>query len=452
MRNSSCPLPKNYEEYAVVPVKVVGPFTTQHLLLAIAGGAAVVTNIISFFLIMKHLHRYTESKQQRQIIRIIFFPPVYATLSAISIINYEVAQYMRPLIELYETFALAALFMLFVEYVAPDSHTRMPFFATLENRKPKSTFRPSKGYTVIPGGSQKWYSIKVLGVFLYLVVDIVMTVVEEVTMALGTYCETSWSPKFAHIWTFIITNFFLGWAITAIVNFYTRFVKDPEFSVHKPGLKLISFKLIVFINFVQSIVFAVINVKTSAKFTPYDLKLGMPAAVVAIEQILFAIFFHYSFRSREYHETMKEDLVSPRMGTFRAAANAFNPSDYFAGVFTAFKLLFGGFGKKSGGNAQFRGRMPNESSDHLEPMSQKYSHVPTQDAYPAPPYGIAVTAPQHAYEGLNYGQTGYQQQTGFVRDDFEGETDRLNPYSYARTHSRDSSVDATNARTTRDVV
>lgn len=436
----------------VVPVKSVGPFTTQQLLMIIAGGAAVITNIISFFLIMKHLHRYTESKQQRQIIRIIFFPPVYATLSAVSIVNYHVAQYMKPLIELYETFALAALFMLFVEYVAPDPHTRMPFFATLENRKPKSAFRPSKGYTVVPGGSQGWYSIKVFAVFGYLVVDILMTIVIEITMAVGNYCETSWSPKYSHIWTFIITNFFLGWAITCIVNFYGRFSKDPEFSVHKPGMKLVSFKLIVFINFIQSIIFGFINIKTSASFTPYDLKLGVPAAVVAVEQIFFAIFFHYSFRSREYHETMKEDLVSPRMGTFRAAANAFNPSDYFAGVFSAFKVLFGGFGRRGGNNTQFRGRMPNESTDHLEPMSQKYSHVPTNDNYPAPPYGVAVTAPQHAYEGLSYGQTQYQQQTGYTRNEFEAETERLNPYSYARTHSRESSVDAANARVTKEVV
>lgn len=164
---------------------------------------------------------------------------------------------MAPLIALYETFGLAALFLLFVEYVAPDENTRLGYFGTLENRKPKSQFMPSKGYTVIPGGSQKWYQRKVVFVFLYVIVDTICTILVEVTEAAGTFCETSWSPKFFHIWDEVITNVFLGAAITSIVLFYGRFSKEPDFAQHKPGLKLISFKLVVFINFVRGALYCV---------------------------------------------------------------------------------------------------------------------------------------------------------------------------------------------------
>jgi len=279
------------------PDKVVGPFTTQNLLFFIAIVAAGITTVTSFFLIMKHLHRYTASNQQRQIIRIIFTPVVFAVLSALSILNYKVAIYLQPLIDLYETFALAALFLLYTEYVAPDKDTRLSYFDALEHLKPRSMFR-NKGYDVIPGGSQNWYLSKYLAVFLYVNIDIVMTIVQEVTQALNDYCETSYSLKYAHIWVLLITNVALGWAINAIVRYYMRMRNEPEFAQHKPTLKIISFKLIVGVNFLQSIIFDILiatkAVKGSSQVTGYDLKYGIPAALVAVEQIFFAVFFHYS--------------------------------------------------------------------------------------------------------------------------------------------------------------
>lgn len=446
---SQCPLPDNWQEFSVSPVKVAGPFTLQHLLFLFSIACAGLTTIISLFLIMKHLHRYTNPKQQRQIVRIIFTPVVFATLSAISILSYSAAQYMQPLTALYEAFALASLFLLMVEYVAPDENTRAAFFENLECHKPKSQWLPSKGYNVVPGGSGPWYRVSFAAVFLYVIIDTLMTVIELVTEALGRYCEQSWSPKFGHIWVEIITNIFLGAAITKIVGFYGRFRNEPTFSMHKPGLKLISFKLIVFINFIQSIIFSILlsHIKTSRKLTGYDLKYGIPAALVAFEQILFAIFFHYSFRSREYHESMKEDLVTPRMGTFRAAANAFNPSDLLIGMVTAVKLLFGKIAHGGNAPAASRGRQMNyQSGPHLEPMSQQplrepspYQRGPSVDESNIPPYsnytGAKYSPPPYPPAALQDGNTNYA-----------SETANLNPYAYARTHSRDPSVDATSTR------
>lgn len=442
-KSSSCPLPKNWEEYAVKPVKIAGPFTLQNLLFIFGIACAGITLFISIFLITKHLHRYTEPKQQRQVVRIIFTPVVFATLSALSILSYSVAQYLQPLIDLYEAFALASLFLLYVEYVAPDEHTRAAFFDNLENRKLKSQFRPSKGYTVVPGGSGGWYRVSFAAVFLFVIVDTVMTIVELVTEAIGRYCEGSWSPKYGHIWVEVITNIFLGAAITKIVAFYGRFKSEPEFAIHKPGLKLISFKLIVFVNFIQSIIFSVLlsHIKTSQKMTGYDLKYGIPAALVSFEQILFATFFHYSFRSREYHETMKEDLVSPRMGTFRAAANAFNPTDLLLGMTTAIGSLFGAKGPNAG-----RGRQMNRSG--LEPMSQQTMYQSSQYQRPVGhPSDNSQSALHSDFPTTNYSPPPYPPaavQEG--RMERENENASLNPYAYARTHSRDPSVDATSTR------
>lgn len=450
-KNSTCPLPKNWEEYAIQPVPVAGPLTLQHLLLIIAAAAAGITIFISYFLIFKHLHRYTEPKQQRQIIRIIFTPCVFSSLSAVTIVNYPiVAKYMEPLISLYETFCLAALFLLFVEYVTPDEHTRTNYFAALENRQPKGKFGMSKGYTVIAGGCQIWFERIWFAVFCFVVVDILMAITEEISLATGDWCATSWSPRFAHIWVTIIHTFFLGWAVSGIVFFYVRLKGEAEFARHKPLLKLVSFKLIVFINFVQSIAFGFLNIDASDKVTGYDIKYGIPAALVAVEQIPFAIFFHYAFRSREYHESMKADLAGPRMGTFRAAANAFNPMDLIRGVLKLPAYAPSLFGRKSASGGS---RGPNAkfiNNDHLEPMSE----LP-------PRYGGQAADTANLGYSNTYGSASHlttaQPQPAVVQQypagDYQGgadrEYDRLYAPEYSR--SRNSSIDE-EQRSTRQMV
>lgn len=343
----TCPLPSDSEGYYIIPVPILGPLTLQYLLLTISGGCAALTIFISYFLIIKHLHRYTEPKQQRQIIRIIFTPVVYAVISCLSIIDYSVTKYLQPLINLYEGFALTALFLLFVEYVAPDEHARMSFFASLENREPKSMFNPSKGYKVIPGGSQVWYERKQFAVFFYIVVNVTVTIVEEITEAVNRYCSTSYNPRFAHVWVVVLNDVFLIWAVTSVVKYYARMKNEPDFAYHKPGLKIVSFKIIVIFNFFQNFIFNALRSQATPRMTANDLHYGIPATVVAGEQIFFAIFFQYSFRSWEYHESMKENLTSPRMGIFRAAANAFNPVDLIMGVLTLPKYVSSLRGGKS---------------------------------------------------------------------------------------------------------
>lgn len=158
--NGTCPLPKDEASLLLAGDPVLGSLTFQHLILLISIGCAGATTVISLFLILKHLHRYREPKQQRQVIRIIFTPVVFAVLSVLCILDYNAAIYIIPLRDLYETFALASIFILAVQYVAPDEATRDAYFSNLENRKKRgSTFSRSKEYDVIPGGSLIWYRV-----------------------------------------------------------------------------------------------------------------------------------------------------------------------------------------------------------------------------------------------------------------------------------------------------
>lgn len=158
--NSTCPLPKDEASLLLVGEPVVGNLTFQHLILLISIACAGATALLTVWLVFKHLHRYTQPKQQRQIIRIIATPVVFAVISVLAILDYNAAIYLLPVRDLYETFALASLFLLFIEFVAPDENTRDEYFSNLENRKKRGgTFSRTKEYDVIPGGSLTWFRV-----------------------------------------------------------------------------------------------------------------------------------------------------------------------------------------------------------------------------------------------------------------------------------------------------
>ena len=318
----------------------------------------------------------------------------------LSIAFYDGDKYFTPIRDLYEAFGIGALMLLFTDYMTPN-YSMSERAQHFEGMSPPTFFKTRFSF-----------------VFLYIIVEVIMTTVEIASQAAGTFCETSLKPQFANFWVTVIENIAISVAVTGILRFYGRLKNVPEFKCHKPLLKLISFKLIVGINFLQDLVFSIITghdlVHGNTKITGKDLKIGIPALLVAVEQIAFAIFFHYSFRSREYHEDQLalkgESEQIQRKSTLAAAGHAFNPVDYFQSMAFALKtLLTGGLatrGKSSGKGgrgmynmmgAQNGTRYQNadgmgEQGTYLNPAAppgydRSRSPSPTPAAYYQPPAG-----------------------------------------------------------------
>ena len=130
-----------------------GNLTFQHIILIVGGACLLFTLVSSLTLITKHLHIYTTPAEQRPILRIVFTPVVFATTNLLAIAFYSAAQYLTPIADLYEAFALASLFLLFVQYIAPDSQSHNTFFSELENKSRKGE--------VSPGGSLNWFNVSI---------------------------------------------------------------------------------------------------------------------------------------------------------------------------------------------------------------------------------------------------------------------------------------------------
>lgn len=90
-----------------------------------------------------------------------------------------------------------------------------------------------------------------IGVFQYCFVRVLFTIVSVVTEALGRYCEESLNPAFAHIWVMVIEGAAVSIAMFFLVQFYLQLKTD--LAEHKPFLKVLCIKLVIFFSFWQSV-------------------------------------------------------------------------------------------------------------------------------------------------------------------------------------------------------
>ena len=67
-----------------------------------------------------------------------------------------------------------------------------------------------------------------------------------------SFCESSFSPKHAHLYLLIADYLFVGGALGATIRFYRRLRHDCA-PIHKPGAKIYSFIGIVIFQLIQNV-------------------------------------------------------------------------------------------------------------------------------------------------------------------------------------------------------
>lgn len=98
----------------------------------------------------------------------------------------------------------------------------------------------------------------------FLPVSIVVWVATAISLAVGTYCATSNSPRFAHIWISIIKIISTILAVVACLRFYKT--KKEELEPHKVMLKFFAFKGIIGLNVLQTVSRSIAVVFCLARF------------------------------------------------------------------------------------------------------------------------------------------------------------------------------------------
>ncbi|QSZ32133.1 hypothetical protein DSL72_001702 [Monilinia vaccinii-corymbosi] len=346
---------------------LVGEYTFHQLGMIVSAAAALIAIILSFYLMWMHALHYTKPYEQRHIIRILFMVPVYSVASTLSFWQYWHEIYYSVISECYEAFAIASFFALLCHYIAPDLHSQKVYFRTAIPTPwvwPVTWMRKccggDRGPWRTPRSGLTWFNIIWAGVYQYCFIRVTMTILAVFTQYYGKYCDSSDSPVFAHIWILVIEGLAVSIAMYCLIQFYIQLRTD--LAPHKPFLKVVAIKAVIFLSFWQSFAISILMSSTigmvkPTKYLAYpDLKIGIPNLLLCIEMAIFSILHLFAFPWRPYASNATPvkypslpdgDLepIGPKQGGplgFMAFADAMNPWDLVKAFARAMRWLFVG--------------------------------------------------------------------------------------------------------------
>ncbi|KAM5357182.1 hypothetical protein ACJZ2D_016533 [Fusarium nematophilum] len=276
----TCPIHSLNED---APNDVVGGMTFHHLNIIISGACAAFT--ITVMMVFKQLHatHLSNPSEQIKIMRISTLITMYSLISFLSVYFPTAEVYIDPWLSLVEGLAFCSFFLLLCDYVSPNDDQREIFVATKI-------------------GGVKWFRICWFMVFQMPIVALIVSITTDVTAAVGIYCRWSFKPQFAKFWLRLIQIISLVAAVLSILQFY-KFLKT-DLAQYRPLTKLIAFKIIVFLNFVQGILFWILMdigaLKETDTLTFADLHIGIPNLLVCIEMVPLSLFFIWVYSWRVY--------------------------------------------------------------------------------------------------------------------------------------------------------
>ncbi|KAF8184088.1 DUF300-domain-containing protein [Mycena galopus ATCC 62051] len=376
---------------------------------AIAGGCSLVTVIITCISVFQHARNYTVPREQRQIIRILYMPPVYAIISFFSYRFFRNYTYYSMIYVAYEAVTISAFLLLIIEYVAATAvgHHAEEAMVRKDKRPLPIPFccwryRPTKAYFMY---TVKW------SVLQYVIVRPAISIAAIVCEKFNVLCESqSHDPRFASVYLSAADFVSISIALYGLLVFF-GLTKD-ELVGRRPLAKFLCIKLIVMFTFYQSFVFTMLEgrvIKATQYWTETNIADGLNALTICVEMVLFALGMWWAYPSSEYASEGR-----PRLGVWRALWDSINLMDFFREIWASLRYYIGAathhhashpdgpkmdfgeaFGVASGPDARGRSKLLASTSPY-DASTDDFNAPYVPEAIQLAPYSF--TAPGNAIE------------------------------------------------------
>ncbi|RMZ91862.1 hypothetical protein DV736_g889, partial [Chaetothyriales sp. CBS 134916] len=271
---------------------LTGTLYFHQLMWYISAGCAVFACIVGLGLATAHIFRYREPHVQRQLIRILWTPPVFGVFSFLAVYSYHISGYMVPIAELYEMFALVSVYLLFLWHL---SHT-----TNLDGQiRTVISINANFGFPMF----RRTYLV----VMQVIPIRIITTVAAWILTA--ATCTNSAANKHGHTIIDVINGASATFALLSLVRFLFMFKHQLQQQDPRIMLRMIAFKIVIALQFVQQIITSILsstNVLKPTRTESYDdLHLGLSPFLTAMEVAVICIllliaFWPTEFRSRRY--------------------------------------------------------------------------------------------------------------------------------------------------------
>ncbi|CAO1633867.1 unnamed protein product [Parajaminaea phylloscopi] len=272
---------------------------------AIAGIAAAVTLAITAATVMGHALHYHRPSQQRQIIRILLFPAVFAIVSFFGYRFFRYYTYYELVEVVWEAVAIAAFLMLCLDYIAQggDKAQRAAFADKDKHKLPLPLccwrYRPTKA---------KFLTLLKASVVQYCLVRPALSIAGIVLEYYGLLCSQSLSYRYGHVYLTAVDFVSISIALYGLIVFYELAKKD--LAGRRPLAKFMSIKLAIFFTFYQSFVFSILQshgvIKGTRYWTGTNVADGLNSLATCLEMVLVAAFQAWAFHWGEYRQLGKQ--------------------------------------------------------------------------------------------------------------------------------------------------
>ncbi|ESK98170.1 duf300 domain-containing protein [Moniliophthora roreri MCA 2997] len=383
---------------------------TYHIGWIIASVLTVIATVVSFWLIHKHLKWYTNKREQRHIVRILFMVPIYAIVSLASYFWWNHATPLILIRDCYESTVLTSFFYLLLIYLSPHPDEQRALFQKIglskeaDNEALRNGEEPQKW--IFPMGFVKWkpsnglsfLQITKWGVLQYCVLRPTTTFAAIILDYIGLYCESSWGPGWGHIYIIVIVSVSVTIAMYCLIQLYVS--ASTYLAPQKPLLKLFAIKAVVFLTFWQATFLSVLSmfgvVKDTRYMTAEDINIGIGALLETFEMMLFAFLHVHAFTYKVYKPIHNSrDLPTLPMGKWQALGHAMDFRETFREIWAGSKYMW----------AKLRGHEPSvdvgarrqayyeDAFGRARPSHFSTQHFARKDSDPAEPKEADVTFP-----------------------------------------------------------
>ncbi|KAG8986795.1 hypothetical protein FRB90_003769, partial [Tulasnella sp. 427] len=215
------------------------------------GALTKPTVVFSLFNIIRHAHNYRVPGEQRQILRILYLPIVYAVFSFLSFRWFSSYTYLSLVEAIYEAFVLGSFLLLLVHYVAATTAGGKAEEALANMPKIRMPILKMSKHRGDPSNPAFLYKIK-WAVLQYSVVKPIIAIVTAVTQAAGVLCQGTWNFHFASPYLRLVDLASMTCALYGLITFYL--ITKTLLAHRRPLPKFIAVKIIVFLGVVQNFI------------------------------------------------------------------------------------------------------------------------------------------------------------------------------------------------------
>ncbi|KAF8178538.1 organic solute transporter Ostalpha-domain-containing protein [Mycena galopus ATCC 62051] len=352
MSNSSCPV-----ETAQAPPSLFqnGNLVIQGVGWLVAGIFTIVACVTSFWLVNKHLLWYTNKKEQRYIVRLLFMVPLYAIISLASYLWWNHSTPLLLIRDGYESTVLTAFFYLLLTYLSPNPDDQKAIFhkvglsraadaeAIAKGEEPKKWVFPLGSIKAKPADGLYFLQMMKWGVLQYCVIRPGTTLVAVTLNYIGWYCDGSFSPRFGYVYITIIVSISVSVAMYCLIQLYVPVA--VYLAPHKPLLKLFAIKAVVFLTFWQSTLLSGLSligvVKNTTYMTADDINIGIAALLETFEMMCFAFLHLRAFSYKPYkpfHDPRSKAPPPTPTPRWRSLCHAFDFRETFREIRAGWNL------------------------------------------------------------------------------------------------------------------